>query len=82
MKYTFVIAALCASVSAIREEDGGISYGSQNIIDSAVSDVLKIASGKAPFEYPVTTSSSTVHHIVPSPYAVSVPYPVAVPIPV
>ena len=81
MKYTFVIAALVCSASAIKGDGEGVSAGAQDIIDDAVGDVLKIASGKAPFEYPTVSSSSVVHHVVGSPYAVPIPvaHPVAVP---
>ena len=42
--------------------------------------MLKIASGKEPFEYPTFTASNTVHHVVPKPVPVAVPRPVAVPV--
>ena len=41
---------------------------------------MKIASDKSPFEAPVLSASSTVHHVVPAPVAVPVKVPVAVPV--
>ena len=51
MKY-IVFAALLGSISAIKVSGDGESQG---IIDDAVSDVLKIASAKSPFEYPLVS---------------------------
>ena len=75
MKY-LTFAALIGSISAINVRGDGEAQG---IIDDAVSDVLKIASAKAPFEYPLVSSTHTVHHVVPQPVAVPHQYPVAVP---
>ena len=70
-----VIAALMSASSAVQIKS---SPGSQAIIDSAVHDVLKIASGKEPFEGPVITTTGVYH----APYPVPVPVHHPVPVPV